>query len=161
MQQNLLQFWVIHFFTCFTDQPIPNSVSMSWITEFWRCMHIFENGRCTFSLKHWRHDSFNLLIEHFLGIYHFDILIDDIIFYLSFICTNARCITCTGGGRNICPRSGWDIGCDAGASSSGKDMAGVCLFQNNLSFISFHYLGMVVSSNVNVCIFIFTIFSFI
>lgn len=65
LQHNLLQFWVICFLTCFTNQPIPNSVCMSWMTAFWRCMGIFNNGICRFSLKHWRHDSFNLWLNIF------------------------------------------------------------------------------------------------
>jgi len=46
----------------FTNQPIPNSVYMS---AFWRCMGIFDNGRRRLSLKHWRHDSFNLWLNTF------------------------------------------------------------------------------------------------
>ena len=66
LQRNLMQFWVIRFLTCFTNQPIPNLVSMSWMNSFWRCMGIFENGRYECSLKCWRHDSFNLCLNTFL-----------------------------------------------------------------------------------------------
>lgn len=49
-------------------------------------------------------------IEHFTNIYHSDFPRGNIIFYHSFVCTNATCIgTCTSGGRNMCRRSGWDI----------------------------------------------------
>ena len=67
LQQNLLQFWVICSFICFTHQPIPNLVSMSLMTAFWRCKGIFENGRCRFSLKCWRKYSFSLHMKNFLA----------------------------------------------------------------------------------------------
>lgn len=60
LQQNLLQLSDICNFVFLTDQPVPNSFSMSCTTIFFRWSGILENVRWRWSLNRWRQESFSL-----------------------------------------------------------------------------------------------------